>query len=361
MKSSKLFNVVVQRVLFCRRLCAWYQKHSRILPWRESRDPYRVWISEVMLQQTTVAAAVGFYEDWFLKFPNLESVARAPLSRVLKAWQGLGYYARARNIHRAAKIFVRDFGSRIPSDKEKLRAIPGFGPYTTGAVLSIAFGKREPIIDANIRRVFMRLLALRGFSKNRQDGPIRKILEEVLPFKNLNIFNQALMELGALVCLPRKALCAECPVCDFCKARKAGLVAVIPKIEKSKTQKIEAVLALIQHNGRYFIQRRPSEGLWADFWEFPGGKMKAAETQLGALARELAEELGTRLLAARKIMDLRHAYTRFQVRLHVWQCEIDPYPAKGKLRRWVSLKEMKKFPMPSANVKIIRHLERNII
>ena len=210
-------------------LVAWYRRHHRRLPWRETSDPYAIWVSEVMLQQTTVAAVVPYYERWMRLFPDLRSLARAPLRRVLRAWQGLGYYARARNLHRAARLVVRDHGGRVPGDRAALGRLPGFGPYTTAAVLSLAYGRPLPVVDANVRRVLMRLMGLAGEASMRHDARILARLGALIPARAPGLFNQALMELGAVVCRSRNPQCLLCPARERCRAARAGLQEVIPR------------------------------------------------------------------------------------------------------------------------------------
>ena len=266
-----------QQAYFIKSLTQWYVKNARPLPWRKTSDPYKIWISEVMLQQTTVATVIPYYKKWIKAFPSIKKLARAPLERVLRQWQGLGYYQRARNLHRSAKIICRQYNACLPQDPEVLKKLPGFGPYTTGAVLSIAHDQRRPIIDANVRRVVMRLLAMGGFADVKKDEAIFEFLDEILPQKGVHIFNQALMELGAMVCRPQDPLCSICPVRRSCLAYKKGLQNAIPAFRKKIIHRIEAVTALIEREGELFMQQRPLSGLLAGLWELPGGKIEAGE------------------------------------------------------------------------------------
>ena len=345
-----------QRALFQNNLLRWYAKNARDLPWRRTRDPYKIWISEIMLQQTTVQTVIPYYEKWIKMFPVIQRVASAPLSRVLKAWQGLGYYQRARNIQKTAKIICSQYGAKIPSTREDLKKLPGFGPYTSASVLSIAFDQRVPLIDANVRRVGMRLMALQGYVETKKDKDIFEFLENVLPDKNLRFFNQALMELGALVCRSAEPLCLLCPVKSFCLVHKKGLQDIIPILRPRAIEKIEAVCAIIESNNRYFIQKRPPQGLLADLWEFPGGKIEKKETPKQALGRELKEEIGARLIAAKHWTNIKHSYTKFQVRLFVWNCRVEPKPIADKNHKWVKLGELEKYPMPSATARIVEKM-----
>ncbi|MBN1222133.1 MAG: A/G-specific adenine glycosylase [Candidatus Aminicenantes bacterium] len=339
-------------------LLRWYQFHHRKMPWRKTRDPYCIWISEIMLQQTTVQAVIPYYEKWMIRFPGLEVLARASAQDVLKAWQGLGYYRRAKNIHKASRIFVEVYEGKIPSDYEELRKVPGFGPYTTAAVLSIAFDLPYPAIDANARRVWMRLSGLRKRSSPQVDQAIQKFIIPHAPNKQPGLFNQAVMELGALVCKPKNPLCHACPVTPFCKAFETGEQEIIPIPKKMNYRRIEAVVAIIEERGRYLIQKRPPEGLLADLWEFPGGKRKPSETLEDALRRELKEELGADVETIVRLTSVKHAYTQFRVTLHAFFCTLKHLPPLSKKRhRWVNLKGMKRYPFPSGSAKIIKFLE----
>jgi A/G-specific adenine glycosylase len=342
-----------------RRLLGWYRRRKRDLPWRRTTDPYAIWISEIMLQQTTVGAVIPYYDRWLKAFPDIRSLAAAPLRKVLKTWQGLGYYARARNLHAAAKLFVKHHGGCIPEDYETLRSAPGFGPYTTAAVLSLAYGKPYPVLDANVRRVMMRLLGLPGLADGRHDKVISARLEELIARKSPGDFNQAMMELGALVCRSRSPLCPGCPVQAFCTAFAKGKQEVIPRQKKVSYRKIEAVVGIIEDGRRVLIQQRPAAGLLAGLWEFPGGKMRNGEGRIRTLAREIHEETGAEISEARFFMTVDHSYTQYRVTLHAFRCAIKmgQLPGDGSRLKWVRLRDLRKYPFPSGSAKIIRGLE----
>ncbi len=346
------------KVNFADNLCSWYAKNARDLPWRRTKDPYKIWISEIMLQQTTVATVIPYYVRWVKEFPTVVRVAQAPLQKILRLWQGLGYYARAKNIQKAAKIICREHQGKIPQTPDELRRLPGFGPYTTGAVLSIAFGQRYPIIDANVRRVAMRQLAIKGFSETKHDARIAEFLDGVMPQKNMSVFNQGLMELGALVCRSNGAACNVCPVKISCRAYEKGIQELIPQARKSVLKNIDVAIALIKRSGKYFIQKRPSKGLLADLWEFPGGKVEKGETPLEALKREVKEELRVDVQSAAHLFDVTHFYTQYRVKLHVFKCVLGAFPPEDKLHKWKSPRELQNFPMPSGSAKILNKLEK---
>ena len=307
-----------------------------------------------MLQQTTVPAVLPYFDRWLRAFPDVRSLARAPLRRVLREWQGLGYYARARNLHEAARIIEREHGGRLPRDEAILRRLPGFGPYTTAAVLSLAFGKACPVIDANVRRVVMRILGTRGAAEPKHDKVLRAFIDRVFPADRPGDFNQAMMELGALVCRSRSPQCLACPVRRACRAAREGTQEIIPRAKKLKLETIEVVVAVIEKDGKLLLQERPSGGLLAGLWEFPGGKVEPGESLKAALQREIREELGVGIVNLRHLTTVRHAYTRFQVTLHAFRCGIGTARLRpGLRRRWVALSALRRYPLPSGSVKIV--------
>ena len=237
-----------------------------------------------------------------------------------------------------------------------MKKLPGFGPYTVGAILSIAFDERYPIIDANVRRVVMRQLGLKGYAQISQDKKITKFLRKVMPFQNNRIFNQALMELGALVCLNRLPLCLACPVKTTCKAYKKGIQEIIPKQKKKIIKKIQVAVAVIKRKNDYFIQQRPPQGLFAGLWEFPGGKVERFETPQQALHREIQEELRVEVKSARYLFNVVHFYTAFKVTLHVFDCTLTHYPKQDQTHQWVHLNHLSRYPMPSGSAKILTRL-----
>lgn len=310
-----------------------------------------------MLQQTTVSAVIPYYERWLKVFPDIGSLSRASLRKVLREWQGLGYYQRARNLHKAAKTIVRGYGGRIPDDECTLGSLPGFGPYTTAAVLSLVYDKPQPVIEANVRRVLMRVLGLRGTAEARVDKTLRAFLETVFSKDSPGDFNQAMMELGALVCRSRNPQCLACPLRKFCRAAREGTQEIIPRPRTLGLAKIEAVVAVIEKDGRILIQKRPSRGLLADLWEFPGGKVERGESLVQALRREVREELGAEVEDVRRLTTVHHAYTRFQVTLRAYACKLRDEDFKtGPRRRWVTLDSIRRYPLPSGSVKIVDFL-----
>lgn len=343
---------------FNKKLLRWYSAHHRELPWRKSRDPYKIWVSEVMLQQTTVKTVLPYYRKWIKLFPDVVSLSRAQPQKVLKAWQGLGYYQRAKNLLRASRIIADKHQGQIPENYQDLRKLPGLGPYTAAAVLSLAFGQPYPVLDANARRVLMRLIRLRGEVSSKNDKTLLQFLKPFFPKKNPGLFNQALMELGALVCRPKNPLCLLCPLGQSCVAFKKGEQEIIPSPKKRRYQRVDAVVAVIGKDGKYLIQKRPPSGLMADLWEFPGGKRKSGETLREALRREVREELSAEVKEEKFILKVEHAYTQFLVSLHVYECRLKSKPLLRKGRHlWVSPRGLKNYPFPSGSAKIVKFLE----
>jgi A/G-specific adenine glycosylase len=311
-----------------------------------------------MLQQTTVAAVIPYYERWLRIFPDVRALARAPLRRVLREWQGLGYYQRARNLHLSAKAIVRDHAGRVPDAEETLRHLPGFGPYTTAAVLSLAYGRRLPVVDANVRRVVMRLRGLQGRAETGVDKALRPFIERVFPRSSPGDFNQAMMELGALVCRSRNPQCLACPVRRYCRSAREGTQEIIPAPKKLRLERIEVAVAVIERDDRVLLQERPAGGLLAGLWEFPGGKVEPGESLTAALRREVREELGVEIEAVRRLTTVRHAYTRFEATLHAFRCRIAGSGfVPGRNRHWVTLKAIRLYPLPSGSVKIVDFLD----
>lgn len=346
-----------KRSSFSERLMRWYRRYARDLPWRQTRDPYRIWISEVMLQQTTVNAVIPYYQRWVREFPTVQHAADAPLFKILKLWQGLGYYQRAKNIHKAAKVLCALHQGKIPADPNVLKNLPGFGPYTTGAVASIAFDIPHPIIDANIRRVIMRILAMKGYADASRDQKILAFLNKIMPSKKAGTFNQSLMELGALLCRNRTPSCLLCPVKGDCRAYQKGVQEIIPRPTKRIMKDIDVAVGILRRRGKYFIQKRPSQGLLADLWEFPGGKIEEKETPVQALKREFREELGIAIASVKPFMHLRHSYTQFRVRLHVFLCQSPISVQEDSAHKWVRLCGLLKYPMPSGSARIVEKLQ----
>ena len=344
-----------------RALLKWFDENARDLPWRRTSDPYAIWISEIMLQQTQVATAGPYYERFMRRFPTVEKLARARLDTVLKQWEGLGYYSRARNMHRAAQEIVARFDGRLPKTKDDLLTLPGIGAYTAGAVASIAFDRREPVVDGNVIRVLCRLCRIQDDpKKSGVQKRIWSLAEHLLPAARPGDFNQALMELGSEICLPRSPRCDLCPLSPMCQARLHGDQADLPvRSPKKKIPCYTVVVGVIRKQGRILIDKRKPEGLLGGLWEFPGGKKERGETLEAALQREIREELAMQIRIERRLATVDHAYSHFRIRLHAFECTyVSGTPRCGSCTaiKWVRPADLDRYAFPAANAKIIRAL-----
>lgn len=342
-----------------RALLAWFYADARDLPWRKTTDPYKIWVSEIILQQTRVDQGLPYYERFIAAFPTVQALAKARQDRVLKLWEGLGYYTRARNMHKAAKQITAQYHGHLPRQAEVLALLPGIGRYTAGAIASIAFGERTPVVDGNVKRVLARLFNLDAcVDEPAVEKELWRIAETLVPPQHPGDFNQSMMELGARICTPRKPLCEACPVAACCAAQQLGLQEERPvRRAKKETPHYEIVVAAIHQDGRYLIGKRPSEGLLGGLWEFPGGKVRTGESHQEALKRECKEELGITVRAGGLVATVNHAYSHFRVTLNVYRCaltgSVEPRPRTHTELKWVTPKEFSKFSFPAANHKFI--------
>lgn len=340
-------------------LLGWYTSRRRDLPWRRTRDPYAIWVAEVMLQQTRVETVVPYYRRWMERYPDLRRLARSTEGEVLAAWEGLGYYRRALQLRRAAQVIVEEHGGRLPKTADGLRCLPGVGPYTAAAIAAIAFGQDEIAVDGNLRRVLARLMDLE--TDVRSPAGERQLVRWArrhLPSGKASEFNQALMDLGAMVCLPRQPRCDVCPLRRHCQARRRGVQAERPvRRTRPPSPRRIATAAVIRRSGRVLIGRRPEGGLLGGLWEFPGGKCRRGESLTACLRRELREELEIEVAVGDSLGVFDHAYTHFRVRVHAFECRI----LGGSLRaaehtaiRWPRPSALGRYPMGKVARRIAR-------
>jgi A/G-specific adenine glycosylase len=336
-------------------LLSWYGRNRRDLPWRRSKDPYRIWVSEVMLQQTTVKTVLPYYEAFLARFPTLTALAEEPVDEVLAAWSGLGYYHRARNLHRGAQHVAERHAGHFPQTLEAALAVPGVGLYTASAVLSIAHGLPLPVVDGNVRRVLSRLLALRGPSY-RKDGAYYNRAEELLDAKRPGDWNQALMELGATVCLPRKPACPVCPLRQCCEALARGLVAELPETrERRAPVDVTVQAALVERDGRVLLVRRPEGRLLGRLWEVPQTSLDTRGRP--DLAREMEERHGLRVVPGPLAVRARHAVTYRRITLEGYRTRLrPPVPDDPERFLWVRPDEVAGLPVASSTRKLLRGL-----
>ncbi len=360
-----------------RRLIAWSTRQQRDMPWRDrppgQRDPYAVWVAEIMAQQTRLDTVAPYFRRWMERFPTVHHLAAADLQEVLKLWEGLGYYARARNLHRAARQVVAEYGGQLPTERDALLALPGIGPYTAGAILSMAFGQPEPLVDGNVRRVLARLWdvdrPVEAASTRRFLWEQARALVEAAPPGQAGQLNEALMELGATVCTPQNPACDRCPLGHVCLAAARGTQALRPVTRPRRSTPHYQVAAAVLWQGEPYtspllIARRPLDGLLGGLWEFPGGKQEPQDPDLPAcLRREIQEELGLEIRVGDPVTTVKHAFTHFRITLHAFHA----FPLTGTPQalgceewRWVSLEELDDYPFPVTDQKIIRALRRHV-
>ena len=341
-----------------KELLDWYEKNRRPLPWRNRCDPYGIWVSEVMLQQTQVKTVIPYYKRFLSAFPDPKTLAEADQQKVLKLWEGLGYYARARNLHRAAQTIMDSHGGILPTEYASLKALPGIGDYIASAVSSIAFGKPHAALDGNVKRVLARFHRMERPINDPASKPVFKTAaEEFLERSNPGTFNQAMMELGALVCTPKNPRCHGCPLSRKCRAFKEGVETEYPRrIKKAKIPEYHVAVGVIWKRQKVLITQRKPEGLLGGLWEFPGGKIRDGETPQKACAREIREEVNLLVETEERIVRIRHAYTHFKIIMDVFRCVY--INGRVQLRGpvdfcWIRLHEINRFPFPGANRKFI--------
>lgn len=343
------------------RLLNWYAREARDLPWRGTRDPYRVWVSEIMLQQTRVETVIPYYNRFVNAYPSVQQLADAPEDEVLKHWEGLGYYSRALNLLKGAREISRNRGGVFPETAEAWMGVPGVGRYTAGAIASIALDLPAPILDGNVKRVLSRWFAVEtNIAESATLTALWDAAEELVRGTRPGDFNQALMELGARVCLPRRPLCAECPAAPRCEALKLGRPADFPvRRAKPPTPHKTVVAAAIKKNGRYLLGKRPEGALLGGLWEFPGGKVEEGETHQEALIRELREELGVTVSVGRLLTSVDHAYSHYGVTIHLYECRIEsgrPQCLYHAGLAWAPKSKIGQYALPKANHRFLDYL-----
>jgi A/G-specific adenine glycosylase len=346
------------------KLLAWYAKNKRILPWRMSGlSPYAVWVSEIMLQQTRVETVIPYYEKWLKLFPTVEILANAPEQDVLNAWEGLGYYSRARNFHKAAKIVVTQYGGELPRDLSELRKLPGIGRYTVGALASILFGMDEPALDGNLKRVYARLFDIDlPIDSVAGEKLLWQIAHENLPKGKAADFNQALMDLGAMVCLPKSPRCLSCPVIKECKARLHGTQAFRPvKKQKKAVPHYVHAAGVVLKRGKVLLAQRPADGLLGGMWEFPNARVDAARDPARELVKVIKSGYNLQLRKRRKdpwIGVFDHAYSHFKVTVHAFVC-VPIFVPRGQNLKWVGICDLDEYPMGRIDRRIADRIKSN--
>ncbi len=353
-------------------LLSWWDAGHADLPWRRTHDAYGVWVAEIMLQQTQIATVIPYYERWMARFPTAEALAAAPLDDVLKLWEGLGYYSRARNLHAAAQIVTHEHGGRLPNTVPELMKLPGIGRYTAGAIASIVFDVPAPILDGNVIRVLSRVHDIEeDVTQSATRTRLWHLAEDLVPLKRPGDFNQALMELGQSICLPKNPRCLICPLNTLCLARQHGTQPERPvRPPRKRTPHYDVVAAVIWREGqparhaKFLIAQRPHDGLLGGLWEFSGGKVEAGETMADALRREIREEMAIDITPGAFLIAVPHAYTHFRITLHAFHAiygggEIQHLGVAD--HAWVTLDDLDRFAFAVTDRKIIEQLRRTLM
>ncbi|GKU80422.1 A/G-specific adenine glycosylase [Paenibacillus sp. L3-i20] len=388
----------VAKSYFSKELLTWYRSGNRDLPWRKNRDPYRIWVSEIMLQQTRVDTVIPYYHTFMSKFPTVRTLAEAPEEEVLKCWEGLGYYSRARNLQAGAKMVVEKYDGIIPDDKTAVSELKGVGPYTSGAIMSIAFNRPEPAVDGNVMRVLSRFFCLEDdIAKPATRVGIEKLVVTLIPDGAAGDFNQALMELGALVCTPKSPSCLPCPVMEHCEARIMGKELELPIKTKAKAPRKEYRSAVIvlgkgENEGKILVRQRPATGLLAQMWELP--HLQVADDKIGwfsdsapkeqsqlaeLLGRMIEEDTGLLIRPKSWLMDADHIFSHIVWKMRVYVTDLgeeslshshllaaestEPYlvrdvkdrSGEALMYRWIGKEDMEQLPFPNLFLKILQH------
>lgn len=343
---------------FQKELISWYEREKRDLPWRKDRDPYKIWVSEIMLQQTRVDTVIPYFNNFLKKFPTLKHLSEADEDTVLKAWEGLGYYSRVRNLHSAVKEVQEKYGGVVPNTREEIRALKGVGPYTAGAILSIAYGIPEPAVDGNVMRVLSRILLIReDIAKPSTRKIFEQAVREMISHENPSAFNQALMEMGALICTPTSPACLLCPVQKFCHAFSEGVQSELPVKTKGKKQRRVSLSAFIltDETGKTVIQKRPDEGLLAGLWEFPTVEQEYPLIyEKSEFSPVLREKSGIDALVERKAGHINHVFSHLVWDIDVYEGRLlSPVPENEQIRI-VSGKDILSFAFPVPYQKMVR-------
>jgi A/G-specific adenine glycosylase len=339
------------------RLLNWYGRVGRDLPWRNTRDPYRIWLSEIMLQQTGVATVIPYYRRFLDRFPTVAALAMADIDEVISLWAGLGYYSRARNLHAAAGVIVERHGGDFPRDLDELMALPGVGRSTAGAILSIAFDRKAPILDGNVRRILIRLYAINEPPRSpAAERLLWQRAEELTPEDRPHDYAQAIMDLGATVCTPRRPECPACPLGEICRARALGLVEQLPLRQgKKKIPLVRQVALLLEMKGRFLVGRRPLNGMLGGLWEFPSCDIGTGSSPQES-AERLLQDLGMKANLV-PVGSIRHAYSHFRVEVELFRGRIENRQvAEQTENEWLTVMDLADLALHGAHKKALPYL-----
>lgn len=341
-------------------LIGWFQKEQRILPWREDKDPYKIWVSEIMLQQTRVDTVIPYFHRFIENFPTIKDLAEADEEQILKAWEGLGYYSRVRNLQTAVREVHEKFAGKVPSTKEEISQLKGIGPYTAGAILSIAYGVPEPAVDGNVMRVLSRILNIEDdIAKQKTRKRFETIIYEIISKDDPSSFNQGLMELGAIVCTPTSPSCLLCPVREHCQAFELGKQNVLPVKTKTKsTKEVQLTAAvLVNEEGKLLIRKRPDEGLLAKLWEFPNELSSNSENILTTFEKDMLDKHGIEVSISDPLCQIEHVFSHLKWNIHVFIGRINGNVIETERLKLVSFEEIGQFAFPVSHQKILKQFK----
>jgi A/G-specific adenine glycosylase len=354
------------RRTLARRMLAWFKKHARDLPWRRTRDLYAIWLSEIMLQQTQVGTVIPYWERFLARFPDVASLAAAEEREVLRLWEGLGYYRRARQLHAAAGRIALEHQGKFPTSYEAVRSLPGIGRYTAGAILSIGRDQRLPILEANTIRVLARLTAYEGDPASTAGQKyLWSVAEQILPANDCGAFNQALMELGSEVCTPKQPVCDSCPVAGLCEAHARGIANQLPRpSRRTNYEDVTEIAVIVRERGRVLVRHCQRGERWAGLWDFPRFAARSeAESPLAAqIAERMRELTGIDIATGSRITTLKHGVTRFRITLHCYEATrltratVGPSAATSGSLQWLKLNQLSEYPLSVTGRKIARML-----
>lgn len=358
-KNSLKYIEIIDRQAFCQDLIGWFNEEMRDLPWRKDQDPYKVWVSEIMLQQTRVDTVIPYFNRFIDQFPTIEALSMAEEEKVLKAWEGLGYYSRARNLHSAVKEVHEKYGGQVPDDPKEISSLKGVGPYTAGAILSIAYGIPEPAVDGNVMRVLSRILLIRDdIAKPASRKIFEQAVRELISHENPSYFNQALMELGAIVCTPTSPSCLLCPVREHCAAFHEGVQNELPVKTKNKKQRNVHLAAVVLRDsiGRTLIHKRAEKGLLANLWEFPNIEIHLPfKTEKEQLKESLKTEYGAEIEIGEMVGVIDHVFSHLTWNIHVYEGTLTSLKEEKNDLKIVSTEEIDVYPFPVSHQKMIKH------
>jgi A/G-specific adenine glycosylase len=348
------------------KLLKWFQENKRSLPWRGVKDWYKIWISEVMLQQTQVDTVIPYYHRFIEKFDSVKKLANASQEEILKIWEGLGYYSRARNLQKAAQLFVSQYKSQLPTNREELLRIPGFGPYTTNAVLSIAFNQPYGVMDGNVKRVIARLFAIKEDVRDiKTQKKIQYLIDTLLPLEFPGDFNEAIMELGATICKPSSPICTICPISAECEAYKNGIADILPyKSLKPPIPSRGSLACIIFQNNHYLIVKRPQHEMLAGLWEFPVLSMNSGKNNAEQDIVAIREHFNLRTSYIKSWPAIKHTYTHFRFNLHSKLFRSSTKEFRSEFYdafQWLKIEDIKMLPLHKAMWKVIKKVEAELV